>query len=182
MKGLKKKSVDTQKVEEDKFKKTSHVSEFSEEEDDNDLQTIETLGEDYFEKSQGETNESKKRISNVREDGRRERGHDEGQEDHVKKSEVGRKEEASSEKESKEEKEVTTFKHGIPKEISVFVTAKVTTLPYENIDISTGITLTLPPNATVDITTSTREEAFEYCSQFIQEKVAEIRKAVSSKK
>ena len=61
MKGLKKKNVDTQEVKEDKFKKTSHVSEFSEEEDDQDLPATEALHEDIFEKFQGETKHEKRK-------------------------------------------------------------------------------------------------------------------------
>ena len=195
MKGLKKKekSVDAQEVKEDKFKKTSHVSEFSEEDDDQNISVTEALHEDIFEKFQGETKHEKR--NDVREDGRRERGHDEGQEDDDQKSQISRKEETSiqekssgkeSSKESgkessKESQKEIIFKYGVPKEISISVTAKITTLPYENIDISTGITLTLPPNATIEMATETREEAFSYCSVFVSREVGEIRKSLKEK-
>lgn len=193
MKGIKRKVVDENKQVEEKIKnETSHVSEFSEEDDDKNVTFAEILQDDVFEKAQGDSNESKKR-NDVREDGREQRGHGERQKDHDQKSEVGRKEEASiqeksspksesKESSSQEEKEVIHFKHGTPKEISVFITAKVSTLPYENIDISNGITLTLPPNADHTTALLARAEAYDYCENFIALKVAEIRKAIAGVK
>lgn len=191
MKGIKRKVVDTKEEVVEKIKnETSEVSEFSEEDDDKNVTFTEILQEDVFDKAQGDYNEGKKR-NDVRENGewqRREDGksHDQESKSSGKDKEDGEK--TSSEKESstkneiQEENEKIIFKHGIPKEISVFVTAKVTTLPYENIDISTGITLTLPPNANEEVTTWTRNEAYAYCEDFIAQKVREIRKSVAGVK
>jgi hypothetical protein len=54
MKGIKRKVVDTQEVKEEEFKKTSHVSEFSEEDDDKNITFAEILQEDVFEKTTGD--------------------------------------------------------------------------------------------------------------------------------
>lgn len=193
MKGLKRKSVDTKEELKEEIKNgTSQVSEYSEEEDNEKVVGFANIIQgDVFEKVQGDNNE--KRITNVRENGRKQRGHDEGQEDHDQESKSSGQKEASSKEESspkseskesssKEEKEVTHFKHGTPKEISVFVTAKVSTLPYENIDISNGITLTLPPNADHKTAVLARAEAYEYCENFIALRVTEIRKSLAGAK
>ena len=186
MKGIKKKSVDESTLKEEKIKnETSHVSEYSEEDNNESVGFGNLLQKDVFEENSGDDNEE--RITNVRKDGRQQRRYDERRENHDQKSKSSRKEEVSiqeesDQKSSKEEKEVTHFKHGIPKEISVFVTAKISTLPYENIDISNGITLTLPPNADHTTATLARAEAYEYCENFIALKVAEIRKALAGAK
>lgn len=193
MKGLKRKSVDTKEELKEEIKDgTSQVSEFSEEEDNEEIVGFANILQgDVFEKAQGDSDE--KRIRNVREDGRKQRGHDEGQKDHDQEGKSSGQKEASSKEKSisksevkedddQEEKEVVHFKHGIPKEISVFVTAKVSTLPYENIDISNGITLTLPPNADRTTAALARAEAYEYCENFIALKVAEVRKALAGTK
>lgn len=193
MKGIKRKIVDENKQVEEKIKnETSNASEFSEEDDDKTITFAEILHEDVFDKVKGDYNESKE-GNDVRENGKRQRredgkSHDQKSESSGKDKEDGEKtsskKESSTKNESKEndQKEVTHFKHGTPKEISIFVTAKVTTLPYENIDISTGITLTLPPNADHTTAVLARAEAYEYCEAFIAEKVTEIRKSLAGVK
>lgn len=60
-----------------------------------------------------------------------------------------------------------------PKDLWVSLSVKVSTRPYENMDFSVGMSLTLDDGADVN---SVRDSAMKWCSDYLAKNIIEVRK------
>ena len=179
MKGIKKKDSKPAKEEKevksvkkpipvkDEPKKKSPVKGFEEEDPDNDEL------DDLLEDDDIEDDEEEVEAEEVEELAELEDDEDEDEDDEEYEKPKGKS--SAVPKSTAVVTKDSGFTVGNPSQIWVSCSAKVTTRQYENVDIGTGITITLPDGSGKKEAEKAREEGWDYCQSFIDEITTEIR-------